>query len=795
MEARSHRALPLLGIFLTGFSMLAFEVTLTRIFSVTVWYHFAFLVISIAMLGISVSGVVVYFLSRRFPREKTMRLLSCSSLAFSLTVLLAYLVVRNVRFSFGLSLESLVSVVVIHFSLALPFLCGGITIGLALTQMVHDVGRLYFSDLVGASFGCLLMIPLYGLFSAPEVIVLIAVTLSLAALCFGAELRDGRLVALAFAGMGLMTLVLVVNVKWDILGIKYSKAGRVEEVLFEKWNSFSRVSAGYFDLGERPFGWGLSPLHRWERPEEIMVGVDASAGTPITRFDGDYSKVEYLKYDITSLGHYLVDDGEVLVIGPGGGRDVLAALAFGQERVTGVEVNPIMVELVNDVFGDFSGHLYERPGVEIVIDEGRSYISRSRKKFDLIQASMVDTWAASSAGAYTLMENNLYTIQAFQEYLDHLTPEGVFSISRWYVTIQPGETLRVVSLAVEALERMGSTSPQEHIFVAKCLGWLKGGGVATVLVKKSPFTEAETRTLASVCRNLGFELVLTPESVYDNAFDPLFDGSDREKFFRRYPIDISPPTDDRPFFFHMVRLKDFYRSDLIQGSVHFGETAIQILVKCMLAVFVLTLAFIFAPLVVLRRAAVKEMKYKFGLMLYFACLGLGFMLIEIPTIQRLTLFLGHPVYSLSVALFSLLFFSGIGSLYTDRLVEQQARQRLLKALVALSLLLVVYVFALPPIFYKLIGLPNHVRIGISVALLFPLGLLMGIPFPLGLKMVNGHSNDLIPWCWAINGATSVFASVLAIAISISCGFSLTLLAGLFAYLLAMGLIGMQKARS
>jgi hypothetical protein len=282
--------------------------------------------------------------------------------------------------------------------------------------------------------------------------------------------------------------------------------------------------------------------------------------------------------------------------------------------------------------------------------------------------------------------------------------------------------------------------------------------------------------------------VLTPYKTYDARFAGLFSGDGGKEFFKRYPIDISPPTDDRPFFFHMLRLKDFYRSNVIQGSLNNGEKAIKLLVKCLLIVLALNILFIFGPLIVFRRVSLRKDWGTVKYLLYFACLGLGFMLIEIPTIQRFTLFLGHPIYSLSVALFALLFFSGIGSLFTDSFSLGDSKRRLKKILIVLTALIIVYVFVLPPIFYKLIGLPNFARIAISVLLLCPLGLLMGMPFPLGLKMLNGRGNELVPWCWAVNGATSVLASILAIVISINSGFSISLLAGMAIYVAALALI-------
>jgi hypothetical protein len=447
-----------------------------------------------------------------------------------------------------------------------------------------------------------------------------------------------------------------------------------------------------------------------------------------------------------------------------------------------VEINPTIVDIVKDDLKEFTGGLYSRPDVHIQVSDGRSYLHRSDTRFDIIQASLTDTWAATSAGAFALSENNLYTTEAFNQYYQHLKEDGILTMSRYYTGSRPSETIRLVSLALASWKEMGVPDPAENIVVVASDF---GVPIGTLILKKSPFSPEEIQRIEDVSRQLGFQVVYTPLSSSNEYFQQLISSEDPRDFWRTYDLDVSPPTDDKPFFFHMLRLRDFLHPAAKGGALRFNNNAIVVLVALLIIVILLTAIFIFAPLWLQRRKGLRPLGCSASFLWYFAFLGLGFILVEIPLIQRFILFLGNPTYALSVVLFSLLIFSGTGSLLTTLFPPQRVSQGVALVLITLGVLLALYSLFLPDMLKETMGLATPYRILIAVLWLLPLGLLMGMPFPLGIKLLDRSSREIIPWVWGINGATSVLASVLAIVISISYGFTYALLAGQVAYLASL----------
>ncbi|GAB4343566.1 MAG: hypothetical protein Kow0099_22120 [Candidatus Abyssubacteria bacterium] len=782
-----------LGLGLISLSILMLELSLTRIFSVTMWYHFAFVAISVALFGISLSGLVVFLFERAFPKEKLAGHLSLFSGLMAVSIVVALFVVLRTPFNPRLTVDGVLTSGLIYGAVTVPFFLGGVCISLLLWRHADRVGSLYFSDLLGASVGCLATLVALNTFTGPQVVLLAAVISAGAGVFFSIPRADRRMTIAASALFALAMLVFLFNrsvVLTELLAVKNpSKAGQVRSryPLFEDWNSFSRVTV--MPLANQPaFGWGLSLNFRGYHPPQLGMVIDAAAGMQLIGFDGDLRKARFLKYDLTFLVHWLKDDAKVLIIGPGGGRDVLAALVFEQNKVTGVEVNPIIVRVVRDEFADFVGHLYQRPDVKIHVDEGRSFISRSDEEFDIIQASFIDTWASTSSGAFALTENNLYTLEAFREYLSRLRPDGMLSFSRWHHEAAPGETLRLAALAIESLESIGVDDPARHVFIARKGFWLGDGpdGIATIIVKKSPFTEPEIKRAHEVCERMGFEVVSSPGSIESPLFRRLFDKQQRERLYQEYPLVVEPPTDDKPFFFHMARVEDVLWKRLEQGRTQYNVKAVEVLVNVFVAILTLAVLFLILPLFLFRSEKPRELIKRWRYLMFFILIGLGFMMTEIPLIQRFTLFLGHPIYALSVILFSLLLFSSIGSLTTRRITRP--RSFLIKGLVVLVVLLIAYVHILPPVIHTLIDLPTIAKIPLTVLLIAPLGLLMGMPFPLGIKLTSKNAEFLIPWCWSLNGAFSVFGSVASMMVSVSHGFTVTMMFGWAAYCAVLALI-------
>jgi hypothetical protein len=546
--ARSRFARVLLGVGAISGAILMIELALTRIFSVTMYYHFAFLAISIALFGLSASGVYVYVLRRVFERRSTASLLTTHSLLFAGVTVLSLAALVRIRVGLNYSHENLVKMIAIYTLAALPFFSGGAVISLAITRLSTRVNVVYAADLIGAAAGCLLLLPLLNRFGAPGVVLLAAVLGGAAALLFSPARTLARTALVAAAAVGIPGLLqLSGSAPFDVSNTKGHDG---DTVLFAKWNSFSRVAVYDRSHGD----WSLSSKYQGAKPETRFMDIDSAASTPIVRFDGDLSKVAYLKYELTGLAYHLVgsvsggregfsDESSenpsrppitALVIGPGGGRDLLTALLFGARQVDGVEVNPI---IANDVmlgqFRTFSGSIYQNAQVNVIVDDGRSFIRRSNQRYDVIQASLVDTWAATAAGAYTLTENTLYTKEAFEDYYDHLTDRGMLTITRWVF-----DGLRLVSLAQAACESRGC-SAADHMAI------VQQERVATFLLKKTPFTPDDVEQLRRTSENLGFTVLYAPgQRDATNDYAKLVLASDRQAFYESYHHDVAPTTDN-----------------------------------------------------------------------------------------------------------------------------------------------------------------------------------------------------------------------------------------------------------
>ena len=773
------------------------ELSLTRIFSVTMYYHFAFMAISIALFGLSASGVYVFLLQERWRRVSTERLLASHAFAFGVGTLLALAVLVRMRVDLTYAPSNIARMSAMYLLSALPFFAGGATISIAISRLSANVNAVYAADLLGAGAGCLLLMPALNNFGGPGAIVASAVLGMLAIPLLGGAQLPWRTsaAALSFAGAALLAAYA------GAFHVSTTKGHERDRVLFSKWNSFSRI--GVYEASSS--AWSLSDRYRGPLPEVRLMDIDSAAATQIIKFSGDLADVSYLRYELTALGYHLFGRPgaaphlpfHALVIGTGGGRDLLSALVFGAASVDGVEINPI---IVNDVmrgrFRDYSGGVYDRANVNVTVEDGRSFVRRSSRQYDVIQASLVDTWAATAAGAYALSENSLYTVEAFDDYLNHLSDRGVLSISRWVF-----DGLRLISLAQEAGARRG-WNPTDRLAI------IQQDKVATFLLKKTPFTPEETRTLADTAAQLGFTVMYLPGYPVPSFGDSrdqyarLLLSPDRHAFYDSFALDVAPTTDDRPFFFHTTRLRnhwsvapvlrlfgaDVERADN-PGS--WGTGGLTALLMLLAISSLLILLFILGPLAVTSRGALRA-----GWMRalgYFACLGGAFMLIEVALLQRFVLLLGHPVYSLTVTLFSLLLGTGLGSVLSRRVAADHVRRAAMIACIAVGLIALLWGSILPPIVQAAVGWPIALRIALAVALMTPAGMVMGVPLPAGVRLLAATQPELIAWAWGMNGALSVLGATLAVFIAMNWGFSITLLCGAVIYAVAAALISRDAA--
>jgi len=441
-----------------------------------------------------------------------------------------------------------------------------------------------------------------------------------------------------------------------------------------------------------------------------------------------------------------------------------------------VEINPDILDVLTNRFSDYSGHLQQNPAVTLVHDEARSFIARSPEQFGIIQASLIDTWAATSAGAYVLTENGLYTKEAWSTFLNHLTPDGILTMSRWYYEAQPAETLRLTALATASLMDMGVADPRQHIIIVRKRDRSESGqySVATILVCKRPFTDEEIDRIAAISKEMQFVPVLTPRFAERPEFEAVATRGKYEELIRSYPLNIAAPTDDTPFFFHMLRASDLLKASTFQGMNQLNLKAVRVLGTLLAIVSGLSALAIVAPLALRRRVRQTSST---SLMIYFAAIGLAFMMVEIGQLERLIVFLGHPIYGLTVVLFVLLIASSVGSLCSHRFSGW---------IWMLPVVLAAFIFVSPFVTAKLVAASTPLRIFTSAALLFPCGFFMGMAFPLGIKKAQlTHESAPTAWYWGINGAFSVISSVLAVVVAVFWGVTVTLLVGLVAYVIAL----------
>ncbi|MBI3945678.1 MAG: hypothetical protein HY321_07155 [Armatimonadetes bacterium] len=762
-----------LGTFLVAFATLALEVTLTRILSVTTWYHLAFFAVSVAMLGMTAGSVFVYLHPARFAAETLSRSVSMACVWFSLAIPVTLWFLCGVRLDRIYSAPGFLALIATTAACALPFYFSGVAISAVITKCPLPIGRLYASDLIGASLGCLFVLGGLEVMDAPGLILLCGLVGMLAAFSFawrGVSRRERGFRGLAAAGLLLLVMAHAAGlVRLQPVWVK-GRLERPQDYILDRWNSFSRVVV-HRRRNAPPQYWGPSPVApRHQRlPQHAMV-IDGSAGTSVRRFSSP-ADIEHLRYDVTSIGYFLRPRGGACIIGAGGGRDLQSALLFGHQRVVGIDVNPIFIRLLQNEFREFAGVGADNR-VSLVVDEARAYLSRSKDRFAVIQMSLVDTWAGTAAGAYTLSENALYTMEAWGVFLDRLADDGIFTVSRWYRPADLRESGRVVSLAAASLLHRGVADPSRHIAL------VTSGRISTLLLSKRPFTETDVATLGRAASGLRYHLAILPGSVPKHPdFRDLIAArttGDLRAVVDARPLNYEPPTDENPYFFNMVRLGDLREAlsssaGVLRGNLN-ATLALLWLIVSLLAV---TLATVILPLA--RRpfrgaGAPGAPPVLWSGALYFSLIGAGFMFLEIALIQRLSVFLSHPVYALGVLLFTIIASTGVGSFLSDSLPLSR-RPWVFVYPPAMVAAIVVVRFALPLLLAAMVTAPLAAKITASVLALSPLGVLMGLFFPTGMRLVRAAGAGETPWYWALNGAFGVLASALATFVSIFAGIS------------------------
>ncbi len=762
-------------------SLLLAEITLTRVFSGTIGYYFAFMSISVAMLGLGAGSLWVTLRGPVAipPEERAGRA------AFLLALTMAASTFAYLRWypAMGASQSAQIA---IFGALFVPFLVSGVLIATVFEAAGSKFATLYAIDLLGAAVGCVFAVLLLDHVPAPKAMFVIAAIAGLASpLYYVSSFRAGEggdraKQKAAIAAVALLAVFGGGAIKLrdsDIFKAEVIRNQKYYGIAHDEWNDFSRVVVkwGMFCT------WGLSETYP-NRPEpQFDLLIEGVAGTQIQKFDGDVSKLDFMKSDIMALPHYVKKTGSTLALGVGGGFDVLMARHFGKDPVVGVEVNPLVGKIVNDRFASWSGRPYYIPGIHVDFGDARTVGKRDTAQYDVVTVTWVDSGAATGAGAFALTENYLYTVQAFRDYLARVKDDGIltFMRARWSPEY---DAIKGIGIVVEAMRGLGFTEPEKHILVSSVASphFLRRE-LTHVMVKKQPWTPEEIAVIDGVRTQMHFGDMHTPlRDTGDKTITRLIRERDRQALYASFPFDMEPNTDDRPFYF-------FLRAKPGKEAGH----DVQILMQSMITIFVLIGAFLLAPLVALLRRGVSRPGGKGVLAptVYFSLLGLGFMLIEMKLLQQSVLVVGNPTLSLAAVLAALLLSTGIGALISQKItMAGDMRRRGAQTFGALLVVLIIALFASERLADALTANVLFVRTAGLVLAIAPLGLLLGCPLPLGMATLredDGSSpQGLVAWCWGMNGMFGVAGSAVAIWVGIHHGLRVAFLLGVTCYVAA-----------
>jgi hypothetical protein len=786
-----------LSLFLLSAATLAFEINLTRLFSVAQFYHFAFMIVSIALLGFGASGAALTIFPALQNAEPKQRL-SQLGFATGAGILVAYLLTNRLPFdSFSIAWDRRqVWILILHYiALAAPFFFSGMTLGFLLNAFPQSAGRTYAVNLLGSAMGCIAAL-IAPLFVGAEGMVTLSIALaSLAGMISMSHTRLRHpllLASFAFFVFSLFDLGLrfAGNPSFAFLELRLSPYKSLSyamqypgaSVIHRRWNAFSRVDVVRSDaIHSLP---GLS--YRYLEPLPALDGllVDGDDLSPVPQPETDSGFVGYLP---NALALHLRPEANVLILEPRGGLDIFTALALGSGEITAVEINPLIVN---------SAPIYDAPRVQVYIESDRSFLRRAGSKHDAIIFSLASSFHPVRSGAYTLAEDYRFTVESFADALARLNPDGLLAAMRWLQN-PPSEDLRLFALAVTALEN-ADANPRAQIVA------FRGFNTATVLVKNGAFTPGELTSIRAFLAERAFDLTYAPdvragetnqynvlqESKYYQTYLTFLNSNPRESFYDEYEYDVRPPTDDHPFFGHYFKWSQAPQviAEFGKAWQPFGGAGYFVIVALLVLAILLAVVLILLPVAITKRAMRKTQyaaRSTFPLrnLVYFGLLGLAFLFVEIPLLQRFILYLGNPAYAFTAVVFSLLFFSGVGSRLSDRIPVRPS-------LAVLIILILLAPALLPRLFTLTLGLPLTIRLGLTALVLSPLGLLMGVPFPAGIRLikreqVRGRENEAqdasIPWIWAVNGAASVVASILSALLALTFGFSWVLRIGALCY--------------
>lgn len=800
MKHRQH--LLFLSIALLSLAALGYEILLMRLFSIIQWHHFAYMIISLALLGYGASGAVITIFQRELNSRFSVFYTAAIAL-FGISAIAAFLLVQQLPFNAEEVMWDWRQpgwLLLMYLLLAIPFVFAASAIALALSHYSDLIGKIYAYDLIGAGLGGICIILLLFKFMPFEVLAWIGVFALMATLLAAMALHSAAAWRIALLSILPAIAMIWIALHSTALISPYKELSQTLRIPGTEIVAQRSSPLGLLDIvesRETPFRHapGLSLKAEREPPPQVGIFTDGGNISVITRDAGMPDAFAYLDQITSALPYHLRKLRQVLILGAGGGADVQQARYHQIPQITAVELNPQIVELMRSDYAEFSGHLYQQSDVEVHVEEARGFITDSSQHYDLIQVALMDAFGASTAGLYALNESYLYTLEAFKTYLQHLKPAGYLSVSRW-IKLPPRDTLKLMATAIQALKESGVEHPAQQLVL------IRGWQTSTLLIKNGAFTSSEIDAVKAFCKTLGFDVAWYPgmQAGEANRFNQLRQpwfyqsavsllGDDAEQFMDDYKFDLRPSTDDRPYFFHFFKWSILPEILSLQGKggMPLLEQGYLISVSTLLQALLASLLLIILPLLFLKRREMQAPQTirRSSVLIYFFAIGLAFLFIEIAFIQKMTLLLHHPLYSAATVMTGFLIFAGLGSLFSQRLVNRgDIRRGVVFAVGGIAVLSLTYLLFFKHLPDALLSLPLAIKMLFAIVMIAPLATLMGMPFPLALSHLGQHARQLIPWAWGINGCASVISAILATLLAIYGGFSMVVTLAVLLYLLA-----------
>lgn len=776
----SPSPLLLIAIGLLSASALGYEILLMKLLGIIQWHHFATMVISLALLGYGASGsFLCRFRDTLLPAFGTV--FTTNATLFGLSSVTCF------AFTAGVAMNPLellwsarewIHLAAIAAFLLVPFFFAANAIGISLQRYQDHIGRIYAADLLGAGSGAIGTVALLFVWFPERALHLVGfVGITAALLGYLALSPLPRWVATLMAAslIGITTLAYLAEPQVNpgeykaLSQMRHVYGSRVIKERSSPLGVLTVVGNSEIPLRHVP---GLSLSSSATVPEQLAVFTDGDAMTVVSRWDGNVASLAYLD-DVPSAApyHLLAPNPDVLILGAGGGTEVLQALQHRARHVDAVELNPQLIGLIRQSLGTFSGHVYDDPRLSVHLADARAFVSAADSRYALIQLALVDGFNVAGAGLHSAQEDYLYTQEALAAYLEHLAPEGMLAITRW-VHLPPRDNIKLFATAVATLSERGVREPGRQ------LAWIRNWQVATLLIKNGRFTQPEFDRIRRFCATRAFDVAYLPDpkqpatNIYNELSHPYFSAAaeallspDGDGFIRDYKFNIQPATDDRPYFHHFFRWPLLAEAWALRGAggLSLLDTGYPLLIATLLLVLVLSVLLILAPLRTLARTHPPHPDGPGPLRtsVYFGCIGLAFMFIEIVSMQRFTLYLAHPLYAIPVVLAAFLIFAGMGSQIAARIPRRSARGRAVLAALGAIILLGLQVAITPPLFQHTLQFSNLTKVALVLALIAPLAACMGMMVPLGMTRLTYGNSALLPWAYGVNGCLSVLGVILS----------------------------------